>query len=149
MLAKTQYADLPEYREPAVCRLSLASVVLTSLSTGQVERFTAASSFMQELPTQPPQEDLKKDLALLEALGLTADGYLTNLKKRASEMQVEPEVVVILLAGAMLGVGKSCAFIATAAMSEHLLELLTKNKKKCNGYNRAGAFMSHVATSSF
>ena len=41
MLSKAQYTDLPEYREPAVCKLSLASVVLSSLSTGQVD-FIAA-----------------------------------------------------------------------------------------------------------
>ena len=58
MLSKKRYADLPSYREPAVCRLPLTSLVLTSLSTGQVERCTADSSFLQELPTHPPQENL-------------------------------------------------------------------------------------------
>ena len=42
MLSKAQYVDLPEYREPAVCSLPLTSLGLTSLSTGQVERCTAA-----------------------------------------------------------------------------------------------------------
>ena len=130
MLSKSDYATLHEYREPAVCRLPLTSLIVVALSSGQLERCADAESFLRNLPTVPPLEHLRTDLAFLEALHLTADGYLTNLGQRVSEMQVEPEIAVILLAGALLGVGKSCAFIAAAAMSERLLEILTQSRKK-------------------
>ena len=63
MLTKEEFANLAEYREPAVCRLPLTSLVLTSLNTGQLERCTEASTFLQDLPTHPPLENLTTDLA--------------------------------------------------------------------------------------
>ena len=87
-----------------------------------MQRSNEASSFLQELPTQPPLVNLNTDLAHLEALHLTEEGYFTNLGQRASEMQVEPDIAVILLVWGLLGVGESCALIAAAATSENWLE---------------------------
>lgn len=101
----------PEQTLPEIQRVDLCAAVLQLLALGE----TDAARFPWLDPPRP--ESLSESLRLLDQLGLTANGGITDLGHAAAGLPVHPRLGRLLLEGQRLGCSDRAA-LAAALLSE-------------------------------
>ena len=127
-MSKSSHAKLPEYRVPAVCRLPLSSVLLQLLNRGHIVNTESAGDVLAEFLSPPPSEHIEQDVLCLERLHFSVSGRLTNTGRAAAELHMPVEDAMVLLSGALLGVGQLAALLLSATASDRLVEALCHGK---------------------
>ncbi|MBA4187051.1 MAG: ATP-dependent helicase HrpB [Planctomycetaceae bacterium] len=101
----------PEQTTPEIRRVDLCGAVLQLLALGEsdVERFPWLDA--------PRSDSLAESLRLLDQLGTTSKGTLTDVGRAAAALPVHPRLARLLLEGQRLGCGPRAA-LAAALISE-------------------------------
>lgn len=101
-----EHATLPAADTPEVARVDLAPAVLQLLAAGE--------SDPRHFPwfEPPAKESLERALALLERLGATRQGRLTDHGRTLARFPVGPRIAALLVAGHRRGVPAPAALLA-------------------------------------
>ncbi|MFO0963999.1 MAG: ATP-dependent helicase HrpB [Gemmataceae bacterium] len=102
--------NLPAQIEPEIARVDLAGPLLQLLALGE-----SAAAFPWLDP--PPEEHVRHGEELLERLGATARGKITDLGRLLGRLPVHPRLGRLLVEGQRLGVGQRAA-LAAALLGE-------------------------------
>ena len=108
LYTEADFANRPEFSDPEIRRVNLASVVLTmrAFGLGDIQRF----GFIE-----PPDPRAVKDaVRLLEELGALADGKLTNIGRAMSRLPVDPRLARMLVAASSGGALAEMLIITSA-----------------------------------
>jgi len=109
--SRLDHRGLDESEEPEIRRVELSGLALQLLAFG--ERDVAAVPFLEP----PDAARLSRALDLLERLGATRRGRVTELGQAMAALPVAPRLARLLLDGQRLGVARRAA-IAAALLSE-------------------------------